>query len=72
MSLVDNDNAKGCNKFFWLGRIENADETRGLFEMTSWKTKGKYVSKPLNCVDLCYDKAGHSGNKGVPSETSSE
>ena len=40
--------------------------------MTSWKMKGKYVSEPLNPVDLRYDQEGPSGTKNVPSETSSE
>ena len=40
--------------------------------MTSWKTKGKYVSEPLNSVDFHYDQAGPSGTKDILSETSSE
>ncbi|KAL7596937.1 hypothetical protein Lser_V15G31429 [Lactuca serriola] len=44
----NDDNADGCDEFFWSGPIDNSDETRGLSEITSWKTKGKYVSKPLN------------------------
>ncbi|XP_052627222.1 uncharacterized protein LOC128133731 [Lactuca sativa] len=47
-SLVNDDNADDCDEFFWSEPIDNADETKGLFEMTSWKTKGKYVSEPLN------------------------
>ena len=47
------------------------DETKGLSDMTSWKTKGKCVSEPFNRVDFCYDKAGPSGTKDVSSETSS-
>ena len=38
-SLVDDDNADGCDEFFWSGPIDNFDETKGLSEMTSWKPK---------------------------------
>ena len=56
-SMVDNDNAKDCDEFFRSQSIDNPDETKGLLEMTSRKTKGKYVLEPLNRVDLCYEKA---------------
>ena len=71
-SIVNNDNGDVCEKIFWSGPIDNSDETKGLSEMTSWKTKGKYISEPLNCVDLRYDQVRPSGTKDVPSETSSK
>ena len=72
MSLVNNDSANGCDEFFLSKPIDNGDETKGLSEMTSWKTKGKYISEPLNRVNPCYDQAGPSGTKDVSSETFSE
>ncbi|XP_052626733.1 uncharacterized protein LOC111909749 [Lactuca sativa] len=71
-SLVNNDNVDGCDEYFWFGPTENVDEIKSLSEMTSWKTKGKYVSKPLNRVDLRYDQAGPSGMNDFPSETYSK
>ena len=72
MSMVVLDNAKGCDEFFWLKPIANVDEIKGLSEMTSWKSKVKYVCKPLNHVEFRYDETGLGGTKEVSSETSLE
>ena len=62
-SLFYSDNAKGCDEFFQSGPTNNANERKGLSEMTLWKIKTKYVLEPLNRVDLCYDKAGSSSTR---------
>ena len=67
--MVALDNAKGYDEQFWLKPI---DETKGLSEMNSWKSKGKYVSKPLNRVNNSYDEAGPGSTKKVSSESSLE
>ncbi|XP_052621843.1 uncharacterized protein LOC128127401 [Lactuca sativa] len=41
--LIGQDNAGGCDDFFWSAPIDNADETVGLSEQTSWRVKGRYV-----------------------------
>jgi len=64
---VNEDNADGCNEFFWFTPIDNADETIGLSERTSWKTKGRYVPEPLNKLDN-FDLPSTSGIKDVPEE----
>ena len=69
--MVDDDNKYGCDKFFWYAPIDNVDETKGLSEMTSWKTKSRYVAKPLKRVNLSYEKGSTIGTKNVPSDTSS-
>ena len=71
-SLVDNDNVNGSDKFFWSKPIDNVDKTKGLSKLTSWKTKGKYVSERLNRVNHSYDKAGPSIRNDILSEISSE
>ncbi|KAI3723670.1 hypothetical protein L2E82_35425 [Cichorium intybus] len=51
--LVNNDSADGCDALFWSEPVDNEDEMKGLSEMTStWKSKGKYISKPLNRIDF--------------------
>ncbi|KAL7591115.1 uncharacterized protein LOC111887420 [Lactuca sativa] len=43
-SLVNEDNDDGCEEHFWPAPIDNADETVGLSERTSWRVKGRYVA----------------------------
>ncbi|KAI3510498.1 hypothetical protein L1887_17545 [Cichorium endivia] len=62
--LVDNDNSDGCDAFFWSEPIDNLDETKGLSEMTSWKSRGKYISGSLNRKDSFYHP-GTSGTKPI-------
>ena len=40
--------------------------------MTSWKTKGRYVTEPLNKVNSSYEKGSLNGTKSVSNDTSSE
>ncbi|XP_023755002.1 uncharacterized protein LOC111903469 [Lactuca sativa] len=47
-TLLNEDNDEGCDEFFWSAPIDNADETVGLSEITSWRVKGRYVAEPLN------------------------
>ncbi|KAI3700055.1 hypothetical protein L2E82_44670 [Cichorium intybus] len=60
--LVDNDNSDDCDAFFWSAPIDNLDETKGLSEMTSWKSRGKYISGSLNRKDS-FSQPGTSGTK---------
>ena len=69
-SLVDDDNKDGCDEHFWSVPIDNADETKGLSEKTSWRVKGRHVAEPLNNRSS-YTKGSPSGTKNVPSDTSS-
>ena len=66
-ALVNEDNADGCDEFFWSAPIDNADETVGLSERTSWKVKGRYVAEPLN-KPTNFDVPSTSGTKEVPVE----
>ncbi|KAI3740017.1 hypothetical protein L2E82_30433 [Cichorium intybus] len=68
--LVDNDNSDGCNAFFWSEPIENSDETKGLSEMTSWKSRGKYISGSLNRKDS-FLQPGSIGTKHFSNSNSS-
>ncbi|XP_023738669.1 uncharacterized protein LOC111886644 [Lactuca sativa] len=47
-TLVKEDNADGCDEFFRSAPIDNADETEGPSQKTSWRVKGRYVAEPLN------------------------
>ena len=69
-SLVEEDNKDGCDEYFWSTPIGNPDETKGLSKMTSWKTKSRYVTEPLNKVNSSYE-GSPNGNKKVPSDASS-
>ena len=69
--LVEKDNAEGCEEFFWSAPIDNADETVGLYEQTSWKVKGRYVVEPLNKPSSS-DKPSTSGTKDIPIEQREE
>ncbi|KAI3515995.1 hypothetical protein L1887_14902 [Cichorium endivia] len=60
--LVDNDNSDGCDAFFWIEPIDNSDETKGLSEMTSWKSRGKYISGSVNRKNT-FSQPGTSGTK---------
>ena len=71
-SIVEEDNVDGCDEFFWYAPNGNADETKFLLEMTSWKTKGRYVVESLKEVNSSYEKGSLSGTKNVPTDTSSE
>ena len=66
-AIVNEDNADGCDEFFWSAPIDNADETVGLSERTSWKSKGRYVPEPLNKPDN-FDVPSTSGTKDIPQE----
>lgn len=48
MFVVDNDKKDGCDDYFSSASVHNADETKGLLERTSWRVKGRYVTKPIN------------------------
>ena len=63
-SLVNKDNADGCEEYFWLAPIDNANETVGLSERTSWRVKGRYVAEPLN-KPSSFDKPSSSGTKEI-------
>ena len=65
--MVEDNNKDGCDEFFWLAPIDSEDETKGLSEITSWKTKSRYVAEPLNKVNSSYEKGSPCGTKGVPS-----
>ena len=72
--MVDEDNADGCDNFFWPAPIDNADETVGLSEKTSWRVKGRYVAKPLN-KPSSFDKPSTSSTKEIqvkPEKASTE
>ncbi|KAI3496474.1 hypothetical protein L1887_38838 [Cichorium endivia] len=63
--LVDNDNSDGCDAFFWTEPIDNSDKTKGLSEMTSWKSRGNYISGSINCKNS-FSQTGTSGTKPFP------
>ena len=65
--LVDKENAEGCDDYFWSAPIDNADETIGLSEQTSWRVKGRYVAEPIN-KPSSFDKPSTSGTKEIPEE----
>ena len=65
--LDDKDNAEGCDDYFWSSPIDNADETVGLSEQTSWRVKGRYVVEPIN-KPSSFDKPSTSGTKEIPEE----
>lgn len=65
--LIDKDNAEGCDNYFWFAPIDNADETVGLSEHTSWRVKGRYVVEPINKPSN-FDKPSTSGTKDIPEE----
>ncbi|XP_052623142.1 uncharacterized protein LOC128128382 [Lactuca sativa] len=65
--MVDKDNAKGCDNYFWYTPIDNADETVGLSEQTSWRVKGRYVADPIN-KPSSFDKPSTSRTKEIPEE----
>ena len=70
---MEEDNADDrCDEYLWSSPIDNADETKGLSKMTSWKKKGRYVAKPLNKVNSRYGKGSPSRMKDIPTKTSSE
>ncbi|KAI3510079.1 hypothetical protein L1887_25606 [Cichorium endivia] len=62
--LVDNNNSDGCDAFFWSEPIDNADEMKSLSEMTSWSSRGKYISGSLNRKDS-FSQPGTSGTKPI-------
>lgn len=53
-SIVKTNNDNSCDNYFWYAPIDNDDETKGLFEKTSWKVKGKYILEPLNDVMISH------------------
>ncbi|XP_023734201.1 uncharacterized protein LOC111882066 [Lactuca sativa] len=57
------NNKDGCDEFFWSALIDNAEETKGLSERTSWRVKGRYVAEPLN-NRLAFEKGSPSGTNG--------
>ena len=64
---MENDNAEGCEDFFWFDPINNVDEIVGLSEQTSWRVKGRYVAEPSNkpssgTKDICNDPIFTSKN----------
>nr|KAJ0214865.1 hypothetical protein LSAT_V11C300139970 [Lactuca sativa] len=65
--IVDEDNAKGCEDYFWSAPIDNADETVGLSEKTTWRVKGRYIPEPIN-KPSSFDIPSSSGTKDVPEE----
>ncbi|XP_052627093.1 uncharacterized protein LOC128133623 [Lactuca sativa] len=69
--LVEKDNAEGCEDFFWSAPIDNADETIGLSEQTSWRVKGRYVAEPLNKPSSS-DKPSTIETKDIPIEPKEE
>nr|KAJ0227889.1 hypothetical protein LSAT_V11C100037270 [Lactuca sativa] len=65
--IVDEDNAEGCEDYFWSAPIDNADETVGLSEKTTWRVKGRYIPEPIN-KPSSFDIPSASGTKDVPEE----
>ncbi|XP_052625848.1 uncharacterized protein LOC128132888 [Lactuca sativa] len=51
--------------------IDNADETEGLSEQTSWRVKGRYVVEPIN-KPSSFDKPSTSGTKEILEEPKKE
>ncbi|KAL7590353.1 hypothetical protein Lser_V15G35620 [Lactuca serriola] len=69
--IIDEDNAEGCEDYFWSAPIDNADETVGLSEKTTWRVKGRYIPEPIN-KPSSFDIPSTSGTKDVPEEPSVE
>ena len=69
--VVEANNANVCDEHFWSTPIDNADETVGLSEKTSWRVKGRYVAEPLNKVNTTYEKGSSSGTKDNLTDNSS-
>ncbi|KAL7591015.1 hypothetical protein Lser_V15G34603 [Lactuca serriola] len=67
-TIVDNENKDGCDDLFWSAPIDNANETVGLSERTSWKVKGRYMAEPLN-NHSAFEKGSPSGTKEVRIES---
>ena len=67
--LINKYNADGYNNHFWSAPINNADETKGLSERTSWRVKRRHVVEPLNKPSR-FDKANISGTKDIENESS--
>nr|KAJ0200527.1 hypothetical protein LSAT_V11C600321740 [Lactuca sativa] len=65
--IVDEDNAEGCEDYFWCAPFDNADETVGLSEKTTWRVKGRYIPEPINKPSSFYIPST-SGTKDVPEE----
>nr|KAJ0219002.1 hypothetical protein LSAT_V11C300151690 [Lactuca sativa] len=65
--IVDEDNAEGCEDYFWSAPIDNADETVGLSEKTTWRVKGRYIPEPIN-KPSSFNIPSKSGTKDVPEE----
>ena len=65
--IVDEDNAEGCEDYFWSAPIDNADETVGLSEKTTWRVKGRYIPEPIN-KPSSFDIPSTSGTKDVLEE----
>ncbi|XP_052627571.1 uncharacterized protein LOC128134144 [Lactuca sativa] len=65
--IVDEDNDEGCEDYFWSAPIDNADETVGLSEKTTWRVKGRYIPEPIN-KPSSFDIPSTSGTKDVPEE----
>ncbi|KAI3505861.1 hypothetical protein L1887_28170 [Cichorium endivia] len=68
--LVDNDNSDVCDAFFWSEPIDNSDETKGLSELTSWKSRGNYISGSLNRKNS-FSQPGSWSTKHLPNSNSS-
>lgn len=66
-TIVNDDNADGCEEHFCSALIDNVDETVGLSEKTSWRVKGRYVAEPL-IKPMYFDVPSMSGTKKVPRE----
>ncbi|XP_052621986.1 uncharacterized protein LOC128127530 [Lactuca sativa] len=66
-SVVDKDNTEGCDNYLWSAPIDNADETVGMSERTSWRVKGRYVVEPIN-KPSSFDKPSSNGTKEIPNE----
>ncbi|XP_052625810.1 uncharacterized protein LOC128132855 [Lactuca sativa] len=65
--IVDEDNAEGCEDYFWSAPIDNADETVGLSDKTTWRVKGRYIPDPIN-KPSSFDIPSSIGTKDVPEE----
>nr|KAJ0211572.1 hypothetical protein LSAT_V11C400222650 [Lactuca sativa] len=65
--IVDKDNAEGCEDYFWSAPIDNADETVGVSDKTTWRVKGRYLLEPINKPSI-FDIPSSSGTKDVPEE----
>ena len=62
--LVDKDNAEGCDDYFWAAPIDNANETVGLSEQTTWRVKGRYIADTIN-TPSGFDKPSTSRTKRI-------